>query len=146
MRIIIVMGLACAGKSTYIERNFKDFKVIDLYKYQEENYSVDRIVRSNEKCKQDFLEAIKNGEDVVLEHTLLRAERRKEYIDAIREITDNNIECICICPSFNVLRQRRKMRNCYHGGDRAIQDALDIFEIPKTSEGFSSVIIENCEN
>lgn len=142
MRIIIVMGPACAGKSTYIKRNFEDFKIIDLYKYQEENYSVTGMARSYEKCKQDFLEAIKNGEDVVLEHTLLRAEKRKEYIDAIREITDNDIECICICPSLKVLRQRRKMRNCYYGGDRAIQDALDVLEIPKTAEGFSSVIIE----
>lgn len=141
MRIVIVMGPACAGKSTYIKRNFENFKVIDLYKYQEENYSITGMARSYEKCKQDFLEAIKNGEDVVLEHTLLRASKRKEYIDAIREITDNDIECICICPPLKTLRQRRKLRDCYYGGDQAILDALNVLEIPMTKEGFSSVII-----
>ena len=141
MRIIIVMGPACAGKSTYIKRNFENFTVIDLYKYQEQNSTIAKMAESYENCKQDFLKAVKEGKDVALEHTLLRASKRKEYIDAIRKITDCDIECICLCPSFKTIRERRKLRNCYYGGDLAIQDALDVLEIPKTMEGFSSVIL-----
>ena len=140
MQIIFVIGPACAGKSTYIKNNFSDFKVIDLYDFQKDYafLGYNECVESYEKCKDALIEAIKNNENIVMEHTLLKAIRRKVYIDAVKELGDYEIECICIKPSPEVLNKRRELRNIKSKIEWD-KEELDLLEIPTIEEGFSNV-------
>ena len=142
MKIIFVMGIAGSGKSTYIKDNFKDFTVVDLFDFQKHCYTFEDCWKSYMDAKDALINAIKENKDVVLEHTLLRAERRKIYIDAVREITDNPIEIILINPEFDILVKRNKERNIYVSDDYLKQN-LDVLEIPTESEGFDKVTIIN---
>ncbi len=140
MQIIFVIGPACAGKSTYIKNNFPNFKVIDLYDFQK-NYTFlgyNECFESYEKCKDALIEAIKNNENVVMEHTLLKAIRRKVYIDAVKELGDYGIECICIKPSPEVLNKRKELRNIKSKIEWD-KEELDLLEIPTIEEGFSNI-------
>lgn len=140
MRITFVMGLPASGKSTYIKNNFKDTKVIDLYDFQKNSFTFEDIWKSYMDCKDALIEAIKNGEDVVMEHTLLKGIRRKIYIDAIREITNDPIDIIVINPPLEKLRDREKERKIYFN-DECILNNLKVLEIPTIEEGFNSVTI-----
>ena len=145
MAITFVMGPATAGKSTYIKQNFKDCKIIDLWDIQKDMVMSatslsDNILTSYEICKQNLIEAVKNNEDVVLEHTLLRAIRRKIYIDAIKELGDYEINCIVIKPDKKVLLERRKKRGLICN-EKQIEEELNVLEIPTKEEGFSNIKI-----
>lgn len=140
MRIVFVMGIPASGKSTYIKDNFKDYKVIDLYDFQENSFTFEDIWKSYMDCKDALIEAIKNGEDVVMEHTLLKGIRRKIYIDAIREITDEPIDIFLINPPLEILRERAKERKVYFD-DEYILNQLNVLEIPTIDEGFRNVTI-----
>ena len=99
MSVIFVMGPSCAGKSTFIANRYPNLRKIDLYDYQShlferKFYTIDDILKSYEDCKRDVVEAVKNNEDIVLEHTMLKAIRRKEYIDAIREVSGIHYQTI----------------------------------------------------
>ena len=134
--ITIVMGPPCAGKSTFIKKNFPDAKVIDLFDYQKDCFTKEDVWHSYEVCAEELQKAIKENEDVVLEHTLLRAIRRKYYIDKIREVTDEDINIVCIIPSQKVLKERCEKRKTSYNGS-----CLDILEKPKKKEGFSEITI-----
>lgn len=150
MKITFVMGIACSGKSTYISENFKDRKIIDLYDFQENKFTYQEIYNSYIETENALIKAIKNGEDVVLEHTLLKGIRRKMYIDAVREITDEPIEIILINPEIKTMVNRRAERfglsldiepNCFEDLELQIKEELSVLEIPTEDEGFSNVTI-----
>lgn len=142
MKITFVMGIPCSGKSTYIKNNFSDRKVIDLYDYQknEKFTTIETIKESYEKCKNALIDAIKNNEDVVMEHTLLRAIRRKVYIDAVKSITECPIEIVVINPDIKILKQRAEKRDIYND-DEYIKEMQNTLEIPTKEEGFSNIKI-----
>lgn len=145
-KVVFVMGIAGSGKSTYIKENFKDYKIIDLYDFQKDKlmFSVDDVWKTYVEAKDAILEAIKNNEDVVLEHTLLRAERRKFYIDAIREISNIPIEIILINPSIENLERNYSIRypekKKKYLKEHILQN-LEVLEIPSIEEGFDRVTI-----
>lgn len=141
--IKIVMGPACAGKSYFIKENFPTATVIDLYDYQKTRpyLNSEGIMESYEECKNALVEAIKeNKEEIVLEHTLLKAKRRKVYIDAIREVTDKPIIIYVVLPSREILKKFSKLRGVNYD-DLDIDLILDVLEIPTKEEGFASVIM-----
>lgn len=141
-KLTIVMGIPGSGKSHYIEENFKDRKVFDLYKYQVDYpiLGVEEVIESYEKIKEDVIKALKDGEDVVMEHTLLRAIRRKPYLDAFREATDEPIEIILINPPKKVIVERKKERKIFIG-ESSIDAELECLEIPTEEEGFDKITI-----
>lgn len=145
MKISIVMGISGSGKSTYIKEYLSDRKVVDLYSFQEPYINkgylgIEEIKQSYIDAKNTLIEYIKQGEDVVLEHTLLKAIRRVPYIEAIKEITDEPIEIILINPSLEILRERWKKREMYWNDDEILSN-LAVLEIPTLEEGFSKVTI-----
>lgn len=141
MPIIIVMGPACSGKSHYIKENFPSHTIIDLYNFQDFNFiTVDAVWKSYEECAEALKEAIKTKENIVLEHTLLKRIRREWYINQIREVTDEDIEIICIAPSAKTLSERAKKRDI----KMTVSDAekeLSILELPTVDEGYSNITI-----
>lgn len=145
MKITFVIGIPGSGKSTYISENFKDRKVIDLFDFQkpykEKGWiTKEEILKSYEDTKEALLKCIKNNEDVVLEHTFLRAIRRIPYLEAIKEITDYPIDIVVMKPSLEILRERWIKRKMYIEDDE-ILNFLNVLEIPSIEEGYSNVII-----
>ena len=138
MRIIFVIGPAASGKSTYIKNNFPDAKVVDLWDYQENCYSVPDIIKSYMMTEKALKETIKQNLNtdniVILEHTLLMAKRRPQYIDAVRSLTDTPIEVHVMHPSKKVYKQR-----CESKGIPPRQMEMDMLEIPTEDEGFSII-------
>lgn len=141
-KLTIVMGIPGSGKSHYIEENFKDRKVFDLYKYQVDYpiLGIEEVIESYEKIKEDVVKALKDGEDVVMEHTLLKAARRKPYLDAFREATDEPIEIVLINPPKKVIAERKKERKIFRG-ESSIDAELEILEVPTEKEGFDKITI-----
>lgn len=142
--MIIVAGPAFAGKSTFIKEHFPKKRIIDLFDFQKgKSYTIPVVLQSYEDCKNELIQAIQNGEDVVLEHTLLKAIRRKPYIDAIREVTDEDIDIYFIVPNEEEWIERGKKRGLTNPIS-TIKDAKDVMELPTVEEGFAHVhIIRN---
>ncbi len=142
MKITIVMGIPGSGKSHYIKEHFSDRKVYDLYTYQEKKkfLTYETVLESYEELKDDIVNALKRGENIVIEHTLLKAIRRTPYIEAIREVTDDPIDIVVLYPPIEVLKERQQQRGIFHTED-SIKADLELLEIPTTDEGFSEVTI-----
>lgn len=143
--VVFVIGPACAGKSTFIKERFKDYKVVDLYDFQRKTFmTTEDIYKSYENCRDALIEALKENEDVVLEHTLLLAKRRGMYIDAVRSVTDAPIDVYCILPTSQALRERRIERGASPLiSVTAAKSELTMFEVPKKEDGFRNIIIIN---
>jgi len=140
MTVKIVIGLACAGKSTFIKNNFPNSTVVDIFDFQEHARSTEDIWQSYIAAKDVLIKAIKAGDEVVLEHTLLRAIRREMYIDAIKSVTDEPIDIYVVNPSPDIIQERSEKRGCpYHKGE--VEEALKVLEIPTKEEGFNNVYI-----
>lgn len=147
MSITFVMGIAGAGKSTYIKGKFPDCTVIDLYDFQKNGYVLNSGMSFEEQCLQSYyacrdavVEAIKNGEDVVMEHTLLRAIRREMYVEAVKNVTDEPIDIIVINPPVDTIKERWSLRKL-NPTDEEIKYNLSVLEIPTKEEGFRNITV-----
>ena len=140
------MGITCSGKSKYIQSHFPNAIVIDLFTYQMGKSLVDKdsIMETYQECMNELVKTIKNNIDndidIILEHTLLKAIRRKPYIDAVKSVCDIPIIAILINPPMNKLIERSKSRG-FRGSSTFIQNNLDVLEIPTIDEGFEKVEI-----
>lgn len=146
MSIIFVIGPAASGKSTYIKENFPDYKVVDIYDFQKNQLvsTVESTWISYHKAKDALIKALKEYDNVVLEHTLLRAERRPMYIDAVREVTKEPIDVIVFNLPASTIAERRIERSPMINYDTALNYAemeLDLLEIPTKEEGFNNITI-----
>ena len=143
--LTIVMGPSCAGKSTYIKEHFPNEKVIDVFDFQDYRFATPETVwQSYEDCAKALQDALKENENVVLEHTLLKAIRREWYIQKVREVSDCDIKVICIFPSLKMLQSRSRKRKCISTADYC-QAMLDTLELPQKEEGYSEVEIVRVE-
>lgn len=136
--IKIVMGMPFAGKSFFIRNAFPSIKKIDLYDYQEKCFTTEDVWESYVKVKDEIINCINNKEDFVVEHTLLRAERRKYYIEEIRKITNEPIEIYCITCDLNTYLEHGKMRGA-KPSEHMYNLNMDTLEIPTKEEGFEKV-------
>ena len=136
--INFVIGPPCAGKSTFIKSTFPNATIIDLWDFQKNTVcNIVTILESYEKVKEALINAIKSDDSlIVLEHTLLRAERRVPYIEAIKEISNEPINCYVLKPTQKEYLKRCKARNV-HG---SIED-FKMLEIPTKDEDFDKIYI-----
>lgn len=142
MSIIIVAGPTCAGKSTFIKEHFPTHTVVDVFDFQKDLPCIcaDTVLESYKHCRDALIAAINRGEDVVLEHTLLKQKRRPMYIDAIREHTNAPIEMYFLMPSDQQLFKQMQKRKYA----RDIQTAINMkmtAELPTIDEGYAVVHI-----
>lgn len=142
MSVIIVAGPTCSGKSTFIQKNFPQHKIIDIYDFQKDFrfINIDNVMESYVQCKDALVAAIKESENVVLEHTLLKAKRRAMYVDAIKEVTDQPIEIYFLFPSEKQLLKQMKKRK-YSKVLAEAQTMRELAELPTVSEGYHVVHI-----
>jgi len=149
MQIIFVIGPSCVGKSTYIKEHYKNFEIIDLYKFQQDYkiLGLAQVVESYEKCKEALIKTVKENKNVVMEHTLLRAERRIPYIEAVKALGNFDIECVCIKPNIELLVKRKILRGLDQYGlseeeiKQMCEEELKMLELPTVDEGFSKITI-----
>jgi len=155
-RVIFVIGLPASGKSYFIKNNFPNAKVVDLFNYQHEYDSYMSVIDSYFKSLADLVNEViyqenyGTGQDVVLEHTLVKSKRRNIYIDAIRDYCGKDIECFYTDPTA---KQYAKTVNYREGITRDIDDyqiekaqsMLSQFDIPTIEEGFHSVTKIHCD-
>ncbi len=153
-KLIIVMGTAASGKTHFIKEHFSDmdYKHISIGEYQrslkteEELDSMntfeyfDYLAYCNEKAKEDMVEALKSGENVILEHTLYKAKRRIVYIEAAREVTDEPIDIYVMQPGRDRLREN--LKSYAHGDESALERMLgemSQIEYPNPIEGYDKI-------
>ena len=144
MKVIFVIGMANAGKSTYIKEHLSEFHKVDLYDYQENIKTFADIWKSYEDVKDEVIEQLKTHDTVVFEHTLLKAERRAYYIEAFKEAyPDVELEVILCHPDLNTFKRNARNRHGVPLNDTRLEniyeDALSILEKPTESEGFTKV-------
>ena len=141
MKIIFVMGPSCAGKSTFIKKNFPDMKVLDLFEYEERiGFSIPAIKEAYKQIEKDLVDCVKNNEDIIMEHTLLRAIRREVYIKAIKEVSDSPIIGYFLLPSDDEIKANAKKRRVKMS-DSELKNVREILDIPSVEEGFSEIHI-----
>ena len=142
MSVIIVAGPTCAGKSTFIKDHFPNHTVVDLFDFQKDFkfINVHDVLISYEQCRDELKAAITRGEDVVLEHTLLKRMRRPMYIDAIRECTDRPIEMYFLMPSDEQLFKQMRERS-YASDIKTARSMKEVVELPTLDEGYAVVHI-----
>ena len=143
MSINFVIGPPCGGKSYFIKNTFpKDSIIIDIWDYQKDlfYFTPTNIMESYELAKKDLIKAIKNNpkKTIVFEHTLLRAIRRKVYIDAIKEISSDKINCYLIKPNMKEVKRYCKLRKIDLD---EVKQNFEILEIPTKEEGFDNIFI-----
>ena len=157
-----IIGNPCAGKTHFREKAFADLPYIDLLDIQKEQREPDYPIKyasDNERIRASYditrdrlIELMKDNDDVVLEHTLIKSRRRPMYIDAIRKAyPDVRILCYCLFPTAEEHARRSKERydkNGYAGAGRTLEDWTEEtveergnFEIPDLGEGFDQITI-----
>ena len=135
------MGPSCAGKSTFIKKNFPDMKVLDLFEYEERiGFSIPAIKEAYKQIEKDLVDCVKNNEDIIMEHTLLKAIRREVYIKAIKEVSDSPIIGYFLLPSDDEIKANAKKRRVKMS-DSELKHVREILDIPSIEEGFSEIHI-----
>ena len=135
------MGPSCAGKSTFIKKNFPDMKVLDLFEYEERiGFSIPAIKEAYKQIEKDLVDCVKNNEDIIMEHTLLKAIRREVYIKAIKEVSDSPIIGYFLLPSDDEIKANAKKRRVKMS-DSELKNVREILDIPSVKEGFSEIHI-----
>jgi len=139
-KITIVMGISCSGKSTYINKYYSDREKFDIFEYQTKQalHTLEDVFKYHEDCQNDFINAIKEGKDVILEHTLLKKIRRTVYLNAIREITDVPVELVFMNPTKETHIERLKLRG-FDDGEEFLEDYYEGIEFPTEDEGFKLI-------
>jgi len=145
--IIFVFGMPRSGKTTYIKEHFPDFKHIDVFRFQkdlppgcsQEEREV-QMMTEYEACKQALIDAIKTNENVVLEHTLLKAIRRTMYIEAVRDSTDQKIIAYVFNPDIETILRINGKEDSSNARERVEQEK-SILEIPVAGDDFTEVHI-----
>ncbi|MBR3600635.1 MAG: AAA family ATPase [Lachnospiraceae bacterium] len=150
-KLIIVMGTSASGKTHFIEEHFShmDYKHISIGEYQrtlkekEDVHSVeeyyDFLAYCNEKAKEDMVDALKAGENVILEHTLYKAKRRIVYTQAAGEVTDEPMEIYVMQPSREQLKQNLKYAKFNESSLDWLLEQMSQIEYPNPVEGFGKI-------
>ncbi|MBO4637967.1 MAG: AAA family ATPase [Clostridiales bacterium] len=149
-RIVFVIGVLASGKTAFIKKNFpaRKYKILNIKNYQaklkdKENHGA---VLSTEKHMQilmnaqrlildDAIRFLKQDRDVVVEHTLFKSIRRKEYIDIIKKSTDATVEVYVMQPPPEQWKRDMEIKKL----DPAVIKQADEFEFPDPSEGFDAI-------
>lgn len=138
--LTIVMGPTCSGKSHLIREKYTNAKIVDLYDFQRYGMSVSEVWQSYVDCAEALKVALKENDNVVLEHTLLKRIRREWYFEQIREVYSGDIHIVCMYPTAEQLSANAKKRGLHMSLEQA-NDMLQTLEFPSEDEGYASINI-----
>lgn len=161
--VTFVIGASSAGKSFFIGKNFQDrgYAILDVFDYQQRAWKLPTPERlsawgsayqANKWLEEDIVGLVRQGNNVVVEQTFLRALRRIDCIDAIHKIS-RYIQCdvYVIMPS-----EEQLWKNCVKRcGDKEgaaerefesyKRQVAETFEFPDPAEGFSRIFVVSDE-
>lgn len=138
--VTFVCGIPASGKSTYIRKNFPNTNILDILDFQKKQpvICVATVLQAQEEGMYALLEATKKG-DVVMEHTLLRKQRRLDQIEFLRNNGyDGEIHLVFLNPPLDVLLERGKGRKA---DKDSIFKNIETIELPTEDEPFTSIKI-----
>ena len=149
-RIVFVIGVLSSGKTAFIKKNFpgRKYKILNIKNYQSrlkdmENHGailstekhMEILLHAQRLIVEDAIRYLKQDRDVVVEHTLFKSSRRREYINLIRKNTDAIIDVYVMQPQPEQWKREMESRRL----DPAVIKQIDEFEFPRPAEGFDSV-------
>ena len=153
-KLTFVIGAAAAGKSYFIEQNFKgkNVEILDVFDYQQRAYDEAGytgnsvpfgadfacLKKANDMLLEDIIEKLRLSRDVVVEHTLFKAKRRISYNEEIRKSVDVFIEFFVISPSDGQWDNNLKARDL-KGGLQSYKSYADDIEFPNPAEGIDEI-------
>ena len=138
--VTFVCGIPASGKSTYIRKNFHDTNILDILDFQKKQpvICVATVLQAQEEGMHALLEAAKKG-DAVMEHTLLRKQRRLDQIEFLRNNGyDGEIHLVFLNPPLDALLERGKGRKA---DKDSILKNIETIELPTEDEPFTSIKI-----
>jgi len=148
MRIIFIAGPAFSGKSIYIGQNFPEAKLIKISTFNKiayeaiDNEELETLAMNAQLyCKealQNTLRCAKEDETVILEHQLLKKEGRAFFIQAVREVTDEPIECFVLDPDEEMIEKMLDFEKSFIMLHKYEKGKM---ELPQAEEGFAKVEI-----
>lgn len=148
MRIIFIAGPAFSGKSIYIQQNFPEARLVKISTFNKiayeafDNEELETLAMNAQLyCKealQNTLRCAKEDETVILEHQLLKKEGRAFFIQAVREVTDQPVECIVMDPDEEMIEKMLGFEQSFIMLHKYEKGKM---ELPAESEGFAKVEI-----
>ena len=154
MRIHIVMGAGGTGKREFSLKQFPNAKIASYGDIQRELKSnndnqfisfeerINILQQAHDRTIEETISCIKNGEEVVIEHTLFKRHRREEILTRLREVTDEPIDIYLMMPTDEQIQKNIESNPNYV--DCSVEDIkyeMRKIEIPGADEGFSKVYI-----
>ncbi|MNV71758.1 hypothetical protein D3C71_1647960 [compost metagenome] len=133
------MGMSGSGKTSFIKKHFKDEFVLDLLDFQKriwpDNVSptTELVLQSYEELKSEMLNQLNNHDVIIVEHTLLKVQRREPYLSVLK---DKNVK---ITGYF--LDITEKAFNERHGHTFMYHGAKEIQELPTMEESFDELFV-----
>lgn len=148
MKILFVTGPSFSGKSIYIRREYPEAKVVNINVFKkmaeaaDSNEELEMMARNAYYyCREGLMNTIRSAKEndvVVLECPLLSRRSREFYLQAVREVTDNRVECVLMCPDEDKIRELLS--------DHPTLVNLHVYEkskleMPAIEEGFYAVTV-----
>ncbi|MCH5267534.1 MAG: ATP-binding protein [Lachnospiraceae bacterium] len=152
-KLIFVIGATAAGKTYFIDQNYKgkDLDVLNVYDYQQRVYDEEGfgehipfdamfkcLMKANNMLLDDIIEKLSQGRDVVVEQTFYKAKRRIAYIDKIRKSVDVLIEMYVMNPGDSFWQSNIEKRNLKEDFGFYKKNADEI-EFPNPAEGIDAI-------
>jgi hypothetical protein len=155
MSINIVIGTSWSGKKQFIKERFPNSVIISVGDYQRkmlgerkdnmipypEYYGI--LMNANEQIKEDLVKMISEGTEVVMAHTLYKAKRRIEYIEAVRTVSDEAIDIYVMQPSDEQILEFIHADKERDGDLSWVKAQMREIEFPNVTEGFAHVYVVN---
>jgi predicted kinase len=157
MTVKIVMGTALSGKTYFIKENFPESEILSVGEYQKRimnemdvpkylpmHKHIEILQKANDQIKNDMVERLSQYKDVIMEHTLFKAMRRKEYLEAFRAVTNEPVDIYVMQPSDEQLQINiQSDESIRDRGIGWIKSEMRQIEIPNIAEGFAHVYVVN---
>lgn len=155
-KVTFVIGPTASGKTTFIKNFFCDkenVEILNVHDYQiaayrnagycdndfisfKENYNC--LYQANEALLEDIIAFLRQGRDVVVEHTLFKRCRRIAYLDALKkEFKDITIELYLMCPGDR--RWKRYAAERKINSFQRLKAQAEQIEFPNPAEGFDAI-------
>lgn len=155
MALNIFIGVSGSGKTYFIRENFPTWAYFSVGDYQKKILAamgnpksiefhkyMEVLTKANEQIMEDVVDALKEGKDVALEHTLYKRKRRLPYLEAFKSVADVPIIIYVLMPSEEQFRRNLKSSEDHDVSDfQGLWSEMDAIEFPNIAEGYSKIFL-----
>ena len=145
MKIIVLVGLPGAGKSTLAEEYRKQGYIIhspDAIRNELCLHSLDDTQKVFDILKENLLADMVTGKNIVYDSTNLTRRRRMKFLDMIKDFDYEKI-CYVKLTSIDVCKNYNSQRVGYSRvPDREYNMMVDVFSLPMSDEGWDKIILD----